>query len=116
MSSVNKVVLIGNLGRDPEIRQTSAGRTLARFSLATSERWTDREGNRQERTEWHNVKAWGSLGEQCERFLRAGRKVYVEGRLESREMTDQQTGQDRRFWDIVAEEVIFLDRDPGGER
>jgi single-strand DNA-binding protein len=116
MSSVNKVVLIGNLGRDPEIRQTSAGQTLARFSLATSDRWVDREGNRQERTEWHNVKAWGRLGEQCERFLRAGRKVYIEGRLESREMTDQQTGQNRRFWDIVANEIIFLDRNPGGER
>ena len=109
MSSINKVVLVGNLGRDPESRQTQSGRTIAKFSLATSDRWTDREGNRQERTEWHNVKAWGSLGEQCERFLRAGSKVYVEGRLGSREMTDQH-GQTRRFWDIVANEVIFLDR------
>ena len=114
MSSINKVIIVGNLGRDPESRQTQSGRNLVRFSVATSDRWTDREGNRQERTEWHNVKAWATLADQCQRFLRRGSKVYIEGRLESREMVDQKTGQNRRFWDIVANEVVFLDSRGGG--
>ncbi|MEE2643637.1 MAG: single-stranded DNA-binding protein, partial [Myxococcota bacterium] len=111
MSSINKVIIVGNLGRDPESRQTQSGKTLARFSVATSDRWTDRDGNRQERTEWHNIKAWGTLGDQCQRFLKRGSKVYVEGRIESR--VDQ---QNRKFTDIVANEVVFLDARAGGGR
>lgn len=110
MSSINKVVLVGNLGRDPENRQTQNGRTITTFSVATSERWTDKQGERQERTEWHNIKAFGSLADICARFLRRGSKVYVEGRLESREVVDQSSGQSRRFWDVVASDVVFLDR------
>ena len=110
MSSINKVVLVGNLGRDPESKQTQSGRTITTFSVATSERWSDKDGNRQERTEWHNIKTFGPVGDICARFLRRGSKVYVEGRLESREVVDQASGQSRKFWNIVASEVVFLDR------
>lgn len=102
--SINKVILVGNLGRDPESRETSNGKTLCRFSLATSDRWTDREGQQQERTVWHNVKCWAGLANLCQQHLRKGSKVYVEGRLESRE--DE---QGRKFWDVVAQDVVFLD-------
>jgi len=102
--SVNRVILIGNLGKDPESRQTQSGHNLTRFGIATSERWV-KDGATQERTEWHNIKAWGKLGENCQRFLSKGSKVYVDGRLESRE-----DDQGRKFIDVVANDVIFLER------
>jgi len=102
--SINKVILVGNLGKDPESRQTQSGHTLTRFGLATSERWSDKSGERQERTTWHNIKAWGKLGELCGNYLRKGSKVYVEGRLETRE-----DDQGRRFTDVVANDVVFLE-------
>ena len=106
--SINKVILVGNLGKDPESRQTQSGHTLTRFGLATSERWSDKGGQRQERTTWHNIKAWGKLGELCGNYLRKGSKVYVEGRLETRE-----DDQGRKFTDIVANDVVFLDSKGG---
>jgi single-strand DNA-binding protein len=106
--SINKVILVGNLGKDPESRQTQSGHTLTRFGLATSERWSNREGERQERTTWHNVKAWGKLGEICASYLRKGSKVYVEGKLQTRE-----DDQGRKFTDIVADEIVFLEAKGG---
>ena len=112
--SVNKVILIGNLGADPEVRTTPSGATVATLSIATSENFTDREGNRQERTEWHRVVLWNKLAELAQRFLAKGRKVYIEGRIKTRSWDDQQTGQKRYSTEIVAREMTFLDS--GGSR
>lgn len=105
-NSVNKVILVGNLGNKPEQRDVN-GRTVANFSIATNEAWTDGSGNRQERTQWHRVAAWGKLGEICARHLDKGRKVYVEGRLNYR--NSERDGQTIRYTDIVASTVHFLD-------
>jgi len=107
MSSLNKALLIGNLGKDPEIRYTQNGQSVASFSLATSENWTDQNGNKQERTEWHNIVAWGKLADLSQRFLAKGRQVYIEGRIQSREWTDQ-TGGKRRTTEIIATSIVFL--------
>jgi len=107
MSSLNKALLIGNLGKDPEIRYTQSGQAVATFSLATGENWTDQNGNRQERTEWHNIVAWGKLADLSQRFLAKGRQVYIEGRIQSREWTDQ-TGGKRRTTEIIASSIVFL--------
>ena len=107
MSSVNKVILVGNLGADPEIRYTQGGQAVCNLRIATSENWNDRDGNRQERTEWHSVTVWGKQAEICGQYLAKGRKVYLEGRLQSREYTDRE-GVNRRAWDVVANNVVFL--------
>jgi len=107
MSSLNKALLIGNLGKDPEVRYTQNGQSVATFSLATSENWTDQSGNKQERTEWHNIVAWGKLADLSQRFLAKGRQVYVEGRIQSREWTDQSGGK-RRTTEIIATSIVFL--------
>lgn len=117
--SVNKVILVGNLGRDPEIRTMQNGGKVVNLSLATSERWTDRDGNRQERTEWHRVVIFNDrLADVAERFLRKGSKVYVEGQLQTRKWTDQ-SGQDRYSTEVVLQrfrgELTMLDsRAEGG--
>ncbi|MGC6417927.1 MAG: single-stranded DNA-binding protein [Bradymonadia bacterium] len=114
MSSVNKVILVGNLGADPEIRYTQGGQAVCNLRIATSENWNDRDGNRQERTEWHSVTVWGKQAEICGQYLAKGRKVYLEGRLQSREYTDRE-GVNRRAWDVVANNVVFLSgRDDSG--
>ncbi len=105
--SVNKVILIGNLGKDPEVRYTPNGRAVARFPIATSEVWTDAEGNRQERTEWHNIIVWGKQGETCGQYLAKGRQVYVEGGIRSRSYDDK-NGTKRYVTEIVAQRVRFL--------
>jgi len=107
MSSLNKAILIGHLGRDPEIRSTPDGTPVANFSLATSESWTDRSGTRQERTEWHNIVAWRKLADLCKRYLTKGRQVYVEGRIQTREWDDRD-GNKRRTTEIVANQIVFL--------
>ena len=112
--SVNKVILVGNLGRDPEIRTMQSGDKLAQFSLATSETWNDRQtGERRERTEWHRVVIFGRLAEIAERFLRKGSKVYLEGSLQTRKWQDQ-SGQDRYTTEVVLQrfrgELQMLDR------
>ena len=107
MSSLNKALLIGNLGKDPEIRYTQGGQSVATFSLATSENWTDQSGSKQERTEWHNIVAWGKLADLSQRFLAKGRSVFVEGRIQSREWTDQNGGK-RRTTEIIATSIVFL--------
>ena len=107
MASVNKVILIGNLGADPEVRYTSSGQAVTELRMATSEQWTDKEGQRQERTEWHAVSVWGKTAELCGQHLAKGRSVYVEGRLETREYTDKE-GVKRKVWEVRADKVTFL--------
>jgi single-strand DNA-binding protein len=107
MSGINKVIIVGRLGADPEVKTVSGGTTVARLSLATSENWTDREGQKQERTEWHRIVVWGKMGETCGKYLSKGRQVYVEGRLQTRSWEDQQ-GQKKYTTEIVAQNVQFL--------
>ena len=113
MPSLNKVMLIGNLGRDPEVRFTPDGVPVASFSLATSESWTDKNGTRQERTEWHNIVAWNKLADLAKRYLAKGRPVYVEGRIRSREWDDRD-GNKRRTTEIVATQMVLLGSRPPG--
>ncbi len=105
--SVNIAIVAGNLGRDPEVRFTQSGRAVANLSVATSEVWTDQEGNRQERTEWHRVVVFGKSAESCGQYLAKGRQVCVQGRIQTRKWTDQ-NGQDRYTTEIVAQRVDFL--------
>jgi single-strand DNA-binding protein len=112
--SLNKVMLIGNLGKDPELRYTSSGVAVATFSLATSDSWKDQEGNQQERTEWHNIVAWRKLAEICGEWLKKGKKVYLEGRIQTRSYDDKNTGQKRYITEIVADNLIMLDGGGGG--
>ncbi len=107
--SLNKCMLIGNLGKDPELRYTSSGVAVATFSLATSDSWKDQEGNQQERTEWHNIVAWRKLAEICGEWLKKGKKVYIEGRIQTRSYDDKNTGQKRYITEIVADSLIMLD-------
>lgn len=112
--SMNKVILVGNLGRDPEIRHTNSGQKIANISVATSDVWRDKSGERQEKTEWHRVVVFNSnLADFAERFLKKGSKVYVEGSLQTRKFTDQ-SGQDRYTTEIVIGtyrgELIVLDQ------
>ena len=106
---VNKVILIGNLGQDPELRSTSSGQSVASFSLATSESWTDKTtGQKTERTEWHRITMWGRLGEIAGQYLHKGSKIYLEGRLQTRKWQDKD-GADRYTTEIVANEMQMLD-------
>jgi single-strand DNA-binding protein len=113
---VNKVTLIGNLGGDPELRTTPGGTSVATFTLATNESWNDKDGNRQERTEWHRIVAWGRLAEICGQYLSKGRQVYIEGRLQTRSWEDKQ-GNQRKTTEIVAREMLMLGgRGESGDR
>jgi single-strand DNA-binding protein len=106
---VNKVILIGNLGKDPEVRYTSGGQAVANLRIATSRSWTDKQsGQRKEETEWHDVEVWGKQAEQCGEYLAKGRQVYVEGRLKTDKWQDKQSGQERSKVKVVAESVRFL--------
>ena len=107
MAGVNKAILIGNLGRDPELRHTQSGQAVVNFSIATSENWTDKSGEKQERTEWHRIVAWGKTGELCAQYLSKGRTVYVEGRIQTREWEDRE-GQKRTTTEINAQTVTFI--------
>ena len=104
---VNKAIVLGNLGQDPEVRYTQGGQAVASFSVATSETFNDKNGERQERTEWHRIVAWGKTAELCGEYLRKGRQVYVEGRLQTRNWEDKD-GQKRYTTEIVAQNVQFL--------
>ncbi len=106
---VNKVILVGNLGKDPEVRYTSGGQAVASLRIATSRSWTDKaSGQRKEETEWHDVEVWGKQAEQCGEYLAKGRQVYVEGRLKTDKWQDKQSGQDRFRVKVVADTVRFL--------
>ncbi len=112
--SVNKAILIGNLGKDPELRHTSSGQTVATFPVATNRSWTSPDGTAKEETEWHNIVAWGRLAEICQQYLQKGRKVYIEGRIQTRSWDDAKTGQKRYMTEVVANQMIILDSPGSG--
>ena len=105
--SVNKVILVGNLGADPELRYTSGGQPVCELRIATNESWNDKQGQRQERTEWHKIVVWGKTGENCSKYLSKGRQVYLEGRLQTRSWDDKD-GNKRYTTEIIANDVQFL--------
>src|SRR5207248_1771723 len=107
MGSVNKVILVGNLGRDAELRYTPGGAAVAKFSLATTEVWNDKGGQRQERTEWHNIDLWGKQAESLSEYLVKGKQVYVEGRLQTDEYTDKD-GIKRKSTRVRCDRVVLL--------
>lgn len=113
---VNKVILLGNLGRDPEVRSTPSGRQVANFTLATNRKWTNREtGERQEETEWHRIVVWGRQAEVAGQYLRRGKQIYLEGRLQTRSWEDRQSGEKRYTTEIICESFQMLgSRDGGG--
>ena len=113
MASLNKVMLIGNLGKDPEVRFTASGQAVASFSLATSEKFKGKSGEWEERTEWHNITLWGKLAEISGEYLTKGKTIYVEGRLQTRKWQDK-SGNDRYTTEIVGEKMQMLS--PKGER
>jgi single-strand DNA-binding protein len=114
MASVNKVILLGNLGRDPELRYTPGGQPVANFSIATSESWNKKDGSgREEKTEWHRIVAWGRTAELCAQYLAKGRTVYIEGRLQTREWENKE-GQKQRTTEVIANSVQFIGSGGGG--
>jgi single-strand DNA-binding protein len=113
MASLNKVFLIGNLGADPEVRYTQSGQAVANFRIATTDVWNDKSGERQERTEWHRIVVWGKQAENCAEYLKKGRPVHVEGRLQTRQWDDKD-GKKQYTTEIVADRVTFLGSGGGG--
>jgi single-strand DNA-binding protein len=111
MASVNKAILIGNLGKDPEIRYTPSGQAVVTFSLATTEKWRDKEGQLQERTDWHNIVVWGKMAETANEYLKKGRPVYIEGRIQNRSYDDKD-GNKRYISEVVAQRLQFLGGKP----
>lgn len=108
MKSVNKVILLGHLGKDPEVKYTPQGTPVARFSLATNERFKDKAGNWQDRTEWHNVVVWQRLAEIAGEYLKKGKQVYIEGRLRTDSWEDKQSGEKKYRTEIVANDMVLL--------
>jgi single-strand DNA-binding protein len=113
MAGVNKVILIGNLGKDPELRYTPNGQPVASFSLATTERWNDKNNQKQEKTEWHNIVVWGKLAELTNQYLKKGRSAYIEGRITTRSWDDRD-GNKKYRTEIVATQIQFLGGNQGG--
>ncbi|RXK89436.1 single-stranded DNA-binding protein [Chlorobaculum sp. 24CR] len=112
---LNKVMLIGHLGNDPERRETASGQSVVNFTLATSEGFKDSSGNFQERTEWHRIVAWGKLADICSQYLKKGRQVYIEGRLQTRSWEDNKTGEKKYTTEIVCSDMQMLgSKDSGG--
>jgi len=114
MASLNRVMLIGRLGRDPDIRYTQSGNAVVNFSIATTERWKDRQGERQERTEWHDIVAWDHLADLVQTHLKKGSQIYVEGRLQTRNWEDKQ-GERHYRTEVVLTNMQFLDSRPSGD-
>ena len=110
--SVNKVILIGNLGQNPELKYLPSGQPVCEFSIATTDVYNDKQGQRQEKTEWHRIKVWGKTAENCGQYLQKGRSVYVEGRLSTRSYDDKD-GQKKYITEVVAMQVVFLGSAPG---
>jgi single-strand DNA-binding protein len=106
--SVNKVILIGNLGKDPEVKYTPSGTPVAKLALATNERYKDKDGQWKDRTEWHNVVLWQRLAEIAGEYLKKGGKVYIEGRLQTRSWDDKQTNQKKYMTEVVANDLVLL--------
>jgi single-strand DNA-binding protein len=115
MGSVNKVILVGNLGRDAELKYTPGGAPVARVSLATTEVWNDKNGQRQEKTEWHSIDIWGKQAESLSEYLVKGKQVYVEGRLQTREWNDKD-GNKRKTTEVRADRIVLLGGGGGGSR
>ncbi len=113
MAGINKAILIGNLGKDPELRRTNNGSTVVSFPLATTERWTDKNGERKDKTEWHNIVAWGKLADLANQYLKKGRPVYIEGRITTNSWDDKD-GNKRYRTEIVASQVQFLGSSTNG--
>jgi single-strand DNA-binding protein len=113
MGSVNKVILVGNLGADPELKYTPSNRALCNLRIATTEVYKDKGGQRQEKTEWHRVTVWGETAENCSKYLAKGRSVYIEGRLQTRSY--DKDGQKHYATDVVADRVVFLGGGGGAE-
>jgi single-strand DNA-binding protein len=107
MASVNKAIILGNLGKDPELRHTQGGKAVCTLRVATNEVWNDQAGERKERTEWHTIVVWGRQAENCNQYLKKGRSVYVEGRLSTRKWQDKE-GHDRYSTEVVADRVQFV--------
>jgi len=107
MASLNKILLIGNLGRDPEVKFTPSGSRVATFSMATTEKWNNKDGSPEEHTEWHNIVCWNKLAEIVEKYLSKGKQVYIEGRLRTREWTDNEGGK-RRTVEVIAGQMVML--------
>jgi single-strand DNA-binding protein len=110
VAGVNKAIIVGNLGRDPEMRATQTGTQVANFTVATSRAYSDSGGQRQEETEWHRVVAFGRLAEICGQYLHKGKQVYIEGRIQTRSWEDKESGQKRYSTEIVANEMQMLGR------
>ena len=108
---INKVILVGNLGNDPDVRTTAGGVKVANFQVATSEKWTDKDGEKKERTEWHRIVCFGRTAENVDSYLTKGRQVYIEGRLQTRKWQDK-NGNDRWSTEVVADTVRFLGSNP----
>ena len=113
MAGVNKVILVGRLGADPEVRYTAGGTAVAKFNLATSETWKDKDGSRQEKTEWHRVVAFGKLGETCGEYLSKGKQVYVEGKLQTRAWEDKD-GNKKYTTEVNLNSMVMLGSGEGG--
>lgn len=113
MAGVNKVILVGNLGKDPDVRHLEGGTSVANFTLATNDFYKDKQGARVERTEWHNISAWRGLAELAEKFLKKGSQVYIEGKLRTRQYQDKDQ-QTRYITEIIADEISLLGNRPGG--
>ena len=111
MASVNKVILVGNLGKDPEVRHLESGVSVANFTLATNEFYKDKQGTRIERTEWHTIAAWRGLADMAEKYLKKGQQVYVEGKIRTRQYQDKDN-QTRYVTEIIAEEITMLGSRP----
>jgi len=114
--SVNKAIIVGNLGQDPELRQTGSGTPVTNFSVATNRQWTGPDGTTNEETEWHRIVAFGRLAEICHQYLGKGKKVYVEGRIQTRSWDDEKTGTKRYMTEIIAREMVILDPPGSGDR
>ena len=113
--TVNKVILIGRLGKDPEVKSLPSGTTVTKFSIATDEKFTDRAGEKQERTEWHNIVAWGKLAEICGQYLRKGKLVYIDGSIRTDSWEDKESGQKKYRTEIIANNMQMLDKKSDGD-
>lgn len=113
---LNRVELIGNLGKDPELKYTTGGTAVAKLAIATNERYKDKEGQWQDRTEWHNVVLWAKQAETAAQYLKKGSKVFIEGRLQTRSWDDEKTSQKKYMTEVVGSEFVMLDAAPSGDR
>lgn len=115
MSGVNKVIVLGNLGKDPELKELPGGNKVAKFPVATSESWIGKDGQRQERTEWHNMVVWGKLADTCAQYLARGKQAYFEGRLQTRSWEDDQ-GQKKYITEVVVQSMIMVSAKDKGDQ